>query len=102
MPGYDYKALDDVIHGRVRLAIMSYLAGAHQADFNELKTTVSVSDGNLSTHLRKLEDTGYVAVDKHFENRRPVTTIRLTKAGRAAFEQYVSQLGDILGLSRGD
>lgn len=94
---FDYRAIDDVIHSRVRLAIMSYLATAHTADFTELKTTLKVSDGNLSTHLSKLEATGYVAVTKEFVGKKPHTTVTLTKAGDTAFQSYVEELAVMLG-----
>ena len=71
--GYDYREIDDVIHGRVRLAVMAYLSGADAADFNELKAKVGGTDGNLSVHLRKLEDAGYVNVRKTFKDRKPRT-----------------------------
>ena len=77
--------IDEVIHGRVRLGIMAYLSGADTADFNELKTRLQVTDGNLSVHLRKLEDAGFVEVLKSFQGRRPLTRARLTDAGRQAF-----------------
>ena len=77
--------IDEVIHGRVRLGIMGYLSGADTADFNELKTRLQVTDGNLSVHLRKLEDAGFVEVLKSFQGRRPLTRARLTDPGRKAF-----------------
>ncbi len=66
---FDISGLDDVIHGRVRLGIVAYLASAEVADFTELKDLLEVTQGNLSVHLRKLEDAGYVAIDKRL--RRP-------------------------------
>lgn len=90
--GFDYREIDDVIHGRVRLAVMAYLSGADAADFNELKAKVGGTDGNLSVHLRKLEDAGYVAVQKTFRARKPRTICRLTDKGRKAWIGYIRRL----------
>ncbi|NNU15804.1 transcriptional regulator [Parvularcula sp. ZS-1/3] len=94
---FDAGKLDDAIHGRLRLGIMAYLSQASPATFNELKDTTGATGGNLSTHLRKLEDAGYVTQEKSFEGRRPLTTIHLTKDGRAAFESYLDALKPLLG-----
>ncbi|MDP3869976.1 transcriptional regulator [Phenylobacterium sp.] len=94
---FDIGKIDDVIHGRLRLGIMAYLASAEVADFNELKTLLEATQGNLSVHLRKLEDAGYVAIDKSFLNRRPLTRVRMTPAGRAAFTAYLEAMGRLVG-----
>ena len=73
---------DRLIHERLRLAIVSVLALHDSLSFNELKEMLSVSDGNLSVHARKLEDAGYVACTKTFEGRMPKTRFKLTAAGR--------------------
>ena len=88
--------IDEVIHGRVRLGIMAYLSGADTADFNELKTRLQVTDGNLSVHLRKLEDAGFVEVLKSFQGRRPLTRARLTDAGRKAFVDYLDAMARLV------
>ena len=88
--------IDEVIHGRVRLGIMAYLSGADTADFNELKTRLQVTDGNLSVHLRKLEDAGFVEVLKSFQGRRPLTRARLTYAGRKAFVDYLDAMARLV------
>lgn len=97
MPDFDYRLIDDVIHSRVRLAIMAYLMTASPADFPELKAKVAVSDGNLSTHLSKLESAGYVEQTKSFVGKKPLTTVVLTEAGRGAFNAYVSSLAGLIG-----
>lgn len=97
MSAFNIQALDDVIHGRIRLGVMAYLVGAQTADFNALKTHLATTDGNLSVHLRKLEEAGYVAVDKTFHDRKPRTEVRLTDAGRAAFVRYLDSLSGLLG-----
>ncbi len=90
--GYDYREIDDVIHGRVRLSIMAYLSGAGVADFNELKAKVGGTDGNLSVHIRKLEEAGYVKVEKTFAGRKPQTRCQLTAAGRRAWIAYIERM----------
>ena len=88
MASLDVESLDEVIHGRLRLGVMAYLAHAEAADFNELKAALNATQGNLSIHLRKLEDAGYVAIDKSFLNRKPLTRARLTDKGRKALVAY--------------
>ena len=91
-----YHAIDDVIHGRVRLAVMAYLSGAGTADFGELRDRVDVTDGNLSASLRKLEDAGYVSIDKRFEGRRPATGVTLTGTGREAWIAYLANIRQLI------
>ena len=97
MDGFDLDAIDEVIHGRVRLGVMAYLSGARAADFNELKARLQASDGNLSVHLRKLEEAGYVAINKSFAGRKPLTRVELTGAGAKAYERYLEALGKLVG-----
>lgn len=89
-------ALDDVIHQKVRLGVMSSLMASGEADFNFLKGALGVSDGNLSTHLTVLEDHGYITVRKEFVGKKPRTTYTPTPAGRRAFEAYVSALESLV------
>jgi DNA-binding MarR family transcriptional regulator len=96
---FDIGRIDDVIHGRMRLGIMAYLADAEVADFNELKRALDATQGNLSVHLRKLEDAGYIAIDKSFLGRKPLTRARLTEAGRAAFAAYLDTLAELVARS---
>lgn len=96
MTDYSYKALDEVIHGRVRLAVMAFLMTAESCDFTELRAALEVTDGNLSIQLRKLEEAGYVQVDKSFRGRRPLTTVAITPAGCAAMEAYHAHLQRLL------
>ncbi|RRN62693.1 transcriptional regulator [Caulobacter sp. 602-1] len=95
-PRFDISGLDDVIHGRVRLGIVAYLASAEVADFTELKDVLEVTQGNLSIHLRKLEEAGYVSIDKSFVGRKPLTRVRLTETGRAAFSNYLKTMGQLV------
>ena len=93
----DLGKIDDVIHGRMRLGIMVYLADSESADFTELKTALEATQGNLSVHLKKLEEAGYVAIDKSFRDNKPLTRISITRAGRAAFAAYLEALGRLIG-----
>lgn len=94
---FDYQAIDDVIHGRVRLAVMAFLSGAGSADWGDLKAKVGGTDGNLSVHLRKLEDAGYLEVEKRFCGRRPRTILHLTGKGREAWISYIGRMQELLG-----
>ena len=97
MASFDAGKLDEVIHGRLRLGVMAYLADNEVASFNELKAVLGVTQGNLSIQLRKLEDAGYVAIDKSFLDRKPLTRIRMTPKGRKAFADYLAALGKLVG-----
>jgi DNA-binding MarR family transcriptional regulator len=97
MDAFDIGAIDDVIHGRLRLGVMAYLASAEIADFNELKSVLQATQGNLSVHLRKLEEAGYVEIEKGFRARKPLTQVRLTEKGRAAFKNYLDAIGKLIG-----
>lgn len=96
MASLDVESLDEVIHGRLRLGIMAYLAHAEAADFNELKAALNATQGNLSIHLRKLEDAGYIAIDKSFLNRKPLTRARLTDEGRKALVAYLDAMAKLV------
>ena len=85
-------SLDQLIHERVRLGIVSALAATKTLTFGELKEILELTDGNLSIHARKLEDAGYVSCRKYFEGRRPQTAYELSPAGRKAFEKYVNHM----------
>ena len=88
--------LDAVLHEPGRLAIVSVLAAAPKQTFTELRDALGMTDGNLSVHLQKLEQKGYVTIDKQFVGRRPQTTARLTRPGRSAFTRYLDQLESIV------
>lgn len=94
---FDINRLDEVIHGRVRLGIMAVLSGVESADFNTLKARLQTTDGNLSVHLRKLEDAGFVAVTKRFEGRKPLTEATMTTEGRRAFVAYLDAMQGLVG-----
>jgi DNA-binding HxlR family transcriptional regulator len=96
MDAFDVSQIDDVIHGRLRLGVMSYLSGSQSADFNELKTRLQASDGNLSVQLSKLKEAGYVSIKKSFHQKKPLTRITLTEKGREAFIAYLAALQKLL------
>lgn len=93
---FNIEAIDEVIHGRVRLGIMAFLSGADSAEFSTLKQRLQLTDGNLSVHLRKLEDAGYVEVIKQFVGRKPQTQAKITRAGRAAFAKYLQAMSALV------
>ena len=84
--------LDRVIHERMRLAIVSALAGVDSLSFNELKELLDTTDGNLSVHARRLEDAGFVTCEKSFVDRMPRTQYQLTPTGRAALNGYLDHM----------
>ncbi len=96
MSGFSITEIDDVIHGRLRLGVMAHLSECGHTDFNDLKRTLEASDGNLSVHLRKLEEAGYVAIEKTYAGRKPLTRVSITTRGREAFHTYLSAIGKLL------
>lgn len=85
-------SLDRLVHDRIRLGVMSALAVHDELSFNELKSITGTSDGNLSVHARKLEEGGYVEIEKGFEGRLPRTQYRLTSQGRSALQRYLGHM----------
>lgn len=92
--------LDRLIHERLRLGIVSALAANESLTFNELKSLMQTTDGNLSVHARKLEDAGYIACRKSFEGRVPKTEFSLTATGRRALERYLDHMESIIRTAR--
>jgi DNA-binding MarR family transcriptional regulator len=99
-PAENATSLDRLIHERTRLAIISALAVNDSLTFNELKDLLSVTDGNLSVHARKLEDAGYIACAKSFANRLPKTEYRVTSNGRRALEKYLDHMEALIRATR--
>ncbi len=89
--------LNPVIHGKLRLALLSLLAGVEEAEFTWLRTRTGSTDGNLGAQLLKLEEAGYVTAEKRFVQRKPQTLYRMTDAGRTALSEYVQALKQLLG-----
>lgn len=98
-PAIDIGRIDEVIHGRVRLGIMTLLVARGGIDFNTLKASLNLTDGNLATHLRKLEEAGYITQDKSIVSRKTLTRIVLTEMGRSAFIRYLDAMKTLLGMS---
>jgi DNA-binding HxlR family transcriptional regulator len=95
--GPELPELNPVIHGKLRLALLSLLSGVDEAEFTWLRTKTGSTDGNLGAQLTKLEEAGYVSVEKKFVMRKPQTLYRMTEAGRAALTEYVAALKQLLG-----
>jgi DNA-binding MarR family transcriptional regulator len=95
-----FLQLDRVIHEKGRLAIMSMLAATPELSFTELRDTLGMTDGNITTHIRTLQEAGYIAVSKSYEKNRPLTTCSLTAAGKKAFAGYIDLLEQILQQTR--
>ena len=91
--------LNPVIHGKLRLAVLSLLITVEQAEFTWLRTCTGSTDGNLGAQMAKLEEAGYVVVEKKFVQRKPQTLYRMTDAGRQAMAEYVQALKQLLGAS---
>ena len=89
--------LDPVVHGKLRLAVLSLLVGVEEADFTWLRDKTGSTDGNLGAQMLKLEEAGYVAMQKRFAGRKPQTLYRMTPAGRKALAKYVAALKQLLG-----
>jgi DNA-binding MarR family transcriptional regulator len=93
---FDYQQIDNFIHSRIRLAIMAVLASADEMDFNAIKKAVNTTDGNLSVHLNKLEENGYIQIEKKFVNKKPLTRCSLSVKGKKAFEEYIRTVESFL------
>jgi DNA-binding PadR family transcriptional regulator len=93
----DLPELNPVIHGKLRLALLSLLATVEEAEFTWLRAKTGSTDGNLGAQLMKLEEAGYVTVEKKFVQRKPQTLYRMTESGRGALTEYVQALRQLLG-----
>lgn len=90
------KEIDRLIHEPVRLKVLAFLSVLESADFTFLVSRLGLTMGNLSAHVSKLQDAGYVEVDKGYKDNRPQTILSLTEAGRKAFQEYRQQMLQIL------
>jgi DNA-binding MarR family transcriptional regulator len=95
-----FLQLDRVIHEKGRLPIMSLLAANAELSFTEVRDLLRMTDGNLSVHLRTLQEAGYVALTKSFHEGRPLTTCALTAAGKRAFARYIDLLEQIVAQAK--
>lgn len=89
---FDHQKIDDVIHSRIRLAIIAALATVDEMDFITLLDEVNTTKGNLSVHLSKLEENKYVKIQKKFVGKKPLTTCKITSKGMSAFEEYLAMV----------
>lgn len=96
MTDFNYHEIDDVIHSRIRTAIMAVLISVEEAEFTFIREKINATDGNLSVHLKKLEDNNYISVKKEFIERKPVTRYKITETGSKAFEEYIKKLESII------
>jgi DNA-binding MarR family transcriptional regulator len=96
MDDFDYQKIDDVIHSRIRTAIMALLVSVDEAEFTYIRDKINATDGNLSVHLKKLEDHNYITVEKRFISRKPNTVYRITMKGWNAFHDYIKTLESIV------
>lgn len=95
-----FLQIDRVIHEKGRLAIMSMLAASPELSFTEMRDALAMTDGNLTTHIRSLQEAGYVSITKSFRNNRPLTTCSLTPTGKKAFANYINLLEQIIQQNR--
>lgn len=91
------KDLDPLLHSQLRLGVMSLLMSVESAEFTFLKEKTNSTAGNLSVQLDKLSEAGYIAIEKSFRGKKPLTTCRITKQGLKAFEEYVNSLKQYIG-----
>ena len=93
--------IDPLIHAPIRLAVLSILVTAMNANFSFLKESIKTTDGNLSTHLTKLEDAGYIEIEKIFKGKKPQTICSITDQGKDAFSKYIDNLERIIKKQKG-
>ncbi len=89
--------LDPIVHGQLRLAVLSLLAGVEEAEFKWLREKTGSTDGNLGANLAKLEEVNYIGVTKRFIAKKPNSVYRLTPVGREALTSYIKALRTLLG-----
>jgi DNA-binding HxlR family transcriptional regulator len=97
VPITDLPDLNPIVHGKLRLALLSLLSTVEDAEFTWLRAKTGSTDGNLGAQLLKLEEAGYVDMEKKFVLRKPQTLYRMTKTGRQALTEYVQALKQLLG-----
>lgn len=92
-----YRELDPILHSPLRLAIISLLVKEGEFDFNTIKEKTGATSGNISVQLKKLEEAGYIKIEKSFKNNYPHTGVTISKKGLTSFEEYVNSLKEYLG-----
>lgn len=96
MNKWSISEIDELIHAKARLGIMVMLMTYEKCEFTFLKKELDLTDGNLSTHIKKLEDAKYLSVEKKFVKKKPMTNLKITKKGEEAFNNYVNTLESIV------
>lgn len=91
---FDHQKIDEIIHSRIRLSIMAALATVDEMDFTSLLNEVNTTKGNLSVHLTKLEESGYIKIEKKFAGKKPLTLCRITRLGSNAFNEYLEMVAE--------
>ena len=94
--------IDPLIHAPIRLAVLTILVTVQNANFSFIKESVKTTDGNLSTHLTKLEEAGYIKIEKTFKGKKPQTICSITDKGREAFDKYIDNLENIINKHKSD
>jgi len=100
MPKFDIAHIDSLIHGRLRLGIMAILASSGTATFSELKTDLKATQGNLSIQLKKLENAGYIKLNRKLKGKKTETTARLTKIGKSEFLTYLTKMETLINTNK--
>lgn len=95
-----FLELNEIFHVKARLGIMTLLISFEKMDFNGLKSKLGLTDGNLGSHLRVLEDASYIEIIKGYKGKRPHTTCRITEQGREAFQDYLKQLENVIQMAK--
>jgi len=93
---FDHKNIDVLLHSRIRLSIIAVLVTVDEVDFSTLCKEVNTTRGNLSVHLKKLEDGKYIRIDKKFINKKPLTSCKITKKGATAFQEYLNMVENLV------
>lgn len=97
---FDHKNIDEILHSRLRLAILAILSSVDEIDFTSLCKEVNTTNGNLSAHLKKLENINYISIEKRFVDKKPLTTCKVTETGLKAFQAYLDMVEQLIKQKR--
>lgn len=97
---FDHKNIDEILHSRMRLAILAILSTVDEIDFTSLCKEVNTTNGNLSAHLKKLENIDYITIKKQFVDKKPLTTCKVTEKGLKAFQDYLDMVEQLIKQKR--
>ncbi|MCK9209935.1 MAG: transcriptional regulator [Ignavibacteriaceae bacterium] len=97
---FDHKNIDEILHSRLRLAILAILSSVDEIDFTSLCKEVNTTNGNLSAHLKKLENINYISIEKRFVDKKPLTTCKVTENGLKAFQAYLDMVEQLIKQKR--